>query len=122
MDPGSESSWEPSNEGNRIAFLAGLNQTVRIVSLTGEARREFAIQGWNGQSRLAWGPNGNGLFVSRQMLGAALLFHLDLMGRSQIVWKQDGDRGTYGIPSPDGRHLAIMRWTVGSNAWMLENF
>ena len=122
MDPGSESSWELSNDGTRIAFLAGLNQSVRIVSLNGEARRDFAIPGWNGQTRLAWARNGNGLFVARQAQGAALLFHLNLLGKCRMVWKQEGDRGTYGIPSPDGRHLAIMRWTATSNAWMLEDF
>jgi hypothetical protein len=35
---------------------------------------------------------------------------------------QEGGNGTYAIPSPDGRHLAIKSWTLDSNIWMMENF
>jgi hypothetical protein len=28
---------------------------------------------------------------------------------------------TYGIPSPDGQHLAFLGWTVNRNAWVVDN-
>ncbi len=43
------------------------------------------------------------------------------------MWEQKGtmgneSAGTSGIPSPDGRHLAMMGYTYNANMWMLENF
>jgi hypothetical protein len=35
------------------------------------------------------------------------------IGSSLYVW---------GVPSPDGRHLAIHTSTLNSNMWMAENF
>jgi hypothetical protein len=36
--------------------------------------------------------------------------------------KPRGGTGTYGVPSPDGRHLAMQKMTVEGNLWMMENF
>ena len=33
-----------------------------------------------------------------------------------------GSFGPWGVPSPDGRHLAMLGWTRNSNVWMLEGF
>src|SRR5271165_6383742 len=33
-------------------------------------------------------------------------------GNSHLLWKKDGGIGTFGIPSPDGRHLAMLGWTL----------
>jgi len=37
-------------------------------------------------------------------------------------WPYRGGLATRGIPSPDGLHLAIEGWSLGSNVWMMENF
>jgi len=37
------------------------------------------------------------------------------------LWTFKGPRGT-GIPSPDGRHLAITDYLQDSNIWMMEDF
>jgi hypothetical protein len=47
---------------------------------------------------------------------------VDLQGNARVLWDQAGGVGTYGLPSPDGHHLAMLGWTVNSNMWMLENF
>lgn len=38
------------------------------------------------------------------------------------MWDQKGGLVTWGDHSPDGRHLAILGYTVDSNVWMIENF
>jgi len=51
----------------------------------------------------------------------------DLRGNARIVWEQQGtlgneSAGTSGIPSPDGRHLAMMGFTQSANMWVIEGF
>jgi hypothetical protein len=45
-------------------------------------------------------------------------------GTTDVLWKRETlfNYGPAGIPSPDGRHLAILGHTINSNIWMLENF
>jgi hypothetical protein len=50
-----------------------------------------------------------------------------IAGLVYVVWKQKGtmgnlQAGTSGIPSPDGRHLAMMGYTYNANMWTLEDF
>ena len=83
---------------------------------------DFRVKGWNSLDSLAWTADGKALFVSNQTEDASVLLHVNLQGNSQVLWKQEGGVGTLGIPSPDGRYLAIMGWTLNSNIWMMENF
>jgi hypothetical protein len=49
--------------------------------------------------------------------------HVDLLGNSHVLWKQEGGLFTFATPSPDGRHLAMLGWTLqNNNIWMMENF
>src|SRR6266705_1940636 len=48
--------------------------------------------------------------------------YVDLQGNAQVLWENHEGFFTEGLPSPDGRHLAIMGSTVDGNMWMLENF
>ena len=65
--------------------------------------------------------DGKGFFVGSS--DGALLF-VDMDGRSEVLWKRQTlwGIGPAGLPSPDGRRLAISAWTIDSNMWMLENF
>lgn len=53
-----------------------------------------------------------------------MLLYVDLEGRANVLW-QEGFAcrdWTWGVPSPDGRHLALVGYTVDSNVWILKNF
>jgi hypothetical protein len=41
---------------------------------------------------------------------------------AQPIWQQPEPTKTWGIPSPDGRHLAMFGASVDSNVWMIDNF
>jgi hypothetical protein len=49
---------------------------------------------------------------------------VDLEGRAQVIWQQEMPYAdvNWGIPSPDGRHLAVLGYTTQANVWLLENF
>jgi hypothetical protein len=52
----------------------------------------------------------------------SVLMYVDLQGKSLVLWKEPGGLQTWGVPSPDGRYLAIEGFTLNSNIWMMENF
>jgi hypothetical protein len=54
-------------------------------------------------------------------LGSTRLF-VDLNGKAHALWQQKSNSLTWGIPSPDGRHLAVLGEDFNSNMWMIENF
>jgi hypothetical protein len=56
------------------------------------------------------------------MLKGTTLLRVDLQGQVLVLWKPEGGRATYAVPSPDGRHVALLGWTLDSNIWMMENF
>ena len=69
-----------------------------------------------------WAPDGKGFYVSSRSPRGATLLYIDVGGHAIPMWEQKGSFETWGVPSPDGRHLAILGYTVDSNVWMLENF
>jgi len=73
-----------------------------------------------------WAIDGKGMYVGSlaTLGGAADLAYVDLQGNVHSLWKAPSfsSFATWGIPSRDGRHLAIEGGTQDRNAWMLENF
>jgi eukaryotic-like serine/threonine-protein kinase len=120
-DPTDRYGFDVSPEGSRIAVLKFQTGSVHILSLTGQQTLEFTVGNW--MNGLDWAADGKGLFVSTSTgLGAALV-HVDLGGNAVALWEQPGEIvGTYGLPSPDGRHLLMYRSSINSNIWMLEGF
>lgn len=45
-----------------------------------------------------------------------------LDGKATVLWQRKGDLQSWGVPSLDGRYLAILGSTINSNAWLLEGF
>ena len=56
------------------------------------------------------------------MAWATTLLYVDLRGKARVLWQPKGSSDAYSVPSPDGKHLAIMRSVEGADAWLLENF
>jgi len=85
--------------------------------------RDIVINGWSDfNAGPDWAPDGKGFYVSSSSPRGATLLHVDLKGNVNALWEQKGSWQTWGVPSPDGRHLAILGLTVDSNVWMTENF
>jgi len=123
--------WDLSPDGSLLAFAQREDHEGRIqlLPLAGGEAREVSVGGWADLSPLYWEPDGKALWATAS--GAAppgdLLLRVDLQGRAQVVWQHKGItgwnyEGTKGVPSPDGRHLAVLGYTNDSNVWMLENY
>ncbi len=117
-----------SPDGSTFAFSRHREPEIhiRLFSLSGGSDREITVKGWPNLAGLYWSPDGKGMYcgsVSPQ--GGGALLYVDLAGSARLLWQHKGEAGDwfYGIPSPDGRYLAMLLGTVtNSNVWMLEGF
>ena len=51
------------------------------------------------------------------------LLYVDLKGNARVLWQYRGaGNEIWGIPSPDGRYMAIRGGAFSSNVWMVEGF
>jgi Tol biopolymer transport system component len=114
--------WDLSPDGTRIALLKHRAGQVQILSLNGRAPQEITVKGWNTLSSVVWTADGKGLFVSSYRQRGPVLLNVDLQGNARFLWEHPGGIEIYGVPSPDGRRLAMRGWNVESNVWMMENF
>jgi Tol biopolymer transport system component len=119
-------SWDLSRDGSRLAFTQADDQEgrIQIFPLSDGKARDINVKGWNSLWRLSWATHGEGLFVSRLLGVGSMLLYVDLRGRANVLWQQrlPGRWPPWGIPSPDGRNLALVGYAMDSNVWMLENF
>lgn len=115
-------AWDVSPDGTRLAVHNVPDGPYYILSLHGTELTRIQPRGWNTLRHCDWAADGKGLFVSAPTRRGSVLLHLDLQGRANVLWEQPVDNVTYARPSPDGRHIAMIGWTLHSNVWMMENF
>jgi serine/threonine protein kinase/Tol biopolymer transport system component len=114
--------WDLSPDGARIALLKNKEGRIQILSLNGGPPQEITVKGWDSLNSADWAAAGKGLVVSSRKERGPILLSVDLQGNARVLWEHAGSFKTYGVPSPDGRHLAMQRWIVDGNMWMMENF
>jgi eukaryotic-like serine/threonine-protein kinase len=114
--------WDLSPDGRRIALLKHRDARVQILSLTGGAPQDVTSKQRRALSSVIWAADGKELFVSSYTARGAEMLHMDLKGNTRLLWEHPGGIEIYGVPSPDGRHLAMRGWNVEGNLWMMENF
>jgi Tol biopolymer transport system component len=115
-----------SPDGSRVAIVMSQERRIRILSLQGEPSHDVAIPARPLDPRaFYWSSDGAGWYISSTpptgSAGSDLL-HVDLEGHVKVVWHHNVPEWTSGIPSPDGRHLALTHATIVSNVWMLKDF
>ena len=124
VDPAAPYRYGLSPSGSQMAVVkARVNEgRIRLVPLGGGAEQEINVKNWTDLNSLDWAPDGKGLYVTSQSPVGPVLLYVDLKGNAHVLWKQKGTFETWSwtIPSPDGKHLAILGEAVSSNAWMTE--
>ena len=116
-----DSHWALSPDGARLAVLNSSEPKIHILSLTGQPPSEIAIAGWPSLGYVSWTSDGKSLVVGSHKNREAALLNVDLEGKINLLWEQHGAFGVSGVPSPDGRHIAIWLWTTNNNIWMADN-
>jgi dipeptidyl aminopeptidase/acylaminoacyl peptidase len=106
-----EPNLDLSPDGNSIAFisLSTLAGQIRVISLLDGSERDVEVRGWNSLNHIDWAADGKGWYVSSETALATTLLYVDLGGNSTILLREPGFfTETWGIPSPDGKHLAFL--------------
>jgi Tol biopolymer transport system component len=113
---------EISLDGTKLAYSPSSAGPIHILSLRGLRPVLVPIRGLRISSDLSWAADGKGLYFGSSVKGRTVLLHIDMKGRTHVVWENQGGGWAYATPSSDGRHLAIAGETMNSNMWMMENF
>jgi Tol biopolymer transport system component len=116
-----DSHWALSPDGTRLAVLTSKEPKIHLLSLTGQPPGEIALDGWPSLGYLSWTSNGKSLVVGSHKDHDAVLLSVELEGKINLLWEQRGAFGVSGVPSPDGRHIAIWLWTTNNNIWIADN-
>jgi serine/threonine protein kinase/Tol biopolymer transport system component len=121
-DIGLDYSWQLSPDGSWIGIVKRHENQIRLVPMGGGQARTIEIKGYSDLEDLNWAVDSRSMFVSTLEPGGATVLHVDLGGNAQAVWQQSQSAFTWGLPSPDGRHLAILGSNSEANVWMIDNF
>jgi len=96
---------------------------IRLLSLSDGSDREFTVKGWSNVTGLDWSADGKGFYCGSVSPQSRTLLYVDLKGNARVLWQYKGTGGAIGgVPSPDGRYVAIGALVTNSNVWMLEGF
>jgi serine/threonine protein kinase/Tol biopolymer transport system component len=119
-DIGLDYSWQLSPDGLWIGILERHGNQIQLVPLRGGPIRTITVTGHPDLQELNWAIDSQSMFVSSVEPGTATLLHVGLNGDTELVWQQPNM--IWGIPSPDGRHLAILGASSDANVWLISNF
>jgi eukaryotic-like serine/threonine-protein kinase len=111
-----------SPDGKRFALIRWPGKALELLSLKGEMLQEIKIPEWRAAGPIEWAADGQGLFVPSLRLGGASLLYVSLRGEVHVIRENRGGNYSPALPSPDGRHLAMVSTAMNSNMWMMENF
>lgn len=114
-----------SPDGAYLLALRGAKGPIEIRSLSGGRSR--IIQPVNVENLLVvgWAADGNGFFATNRTKYGSEILHVDLQGNTRFLYKSSSKSyvgACGGVPSPDGRHLAIYDLQQSANMWMMESF
>ena len=121
-EPAAEYHWGLSADGTRIGILKFWDDRMHIVPLNGEAPQEVIVKDGTRAAGVFWAADGRGWFTQSKNQGSLVLLYVDLQGNIHSLWELKGGAALYGLPSPDGRHLAIVATARNNNVWLMEKF
>jgi hypothetical protein len=124
IEPGGQYHWAPSPDGSQVAIFKRewSSGQIRFLRLGSGEARTVTVEGYVNLTSLDWAPDSKSLFVATWGPGGAVLLRVDLTGRAQALWQQAGPGQIWGIPSPDGRRVAIGGSSEDANIWMIGDF
>jgi serine/threonine protein kinase len=118
------SNWDISPDGKVIAIsrFDPKQARIRFLSLEGKPIPDLLVEGWAAVNALDWMPDGKRLLLSSSNSRGSTLVLVEPDGSTRALMKQGGGGQIWGIPSPDGKRMALAGGMFDSNAWMMENF
>jgi serine/threonine protein kinase/Tol biopolymer transport system component len=115
-------AFELSPDGTRFAVNSEGDNRIKIFSVRGGLVKELYIKSTTSLVQSRWTPDGQALFVAGRVPGGTVLLRVSLDGQIRKLMQSHAPDIIMGMPSPDGRHIALTSWTQTTNIWMMENF
>lgn len=114
--------WAIAPDGIALAYIDRKKSRIRVLNLDSKAAQEIYVKAGKGLAGLSWSADGKGFLVSSATSQGSALLYVSLKGDTRALWEQKGAVQTSAIASPDGRHLAVLNWSLDNNIWMMEDF
>jgi hypothetical protein len=120
-------NWVLSHDGKYLAWPSENTTSkqfgIRVFSLDGKLKREIAVPGWLEVYGLDWAADSQSLWAcTRAPSGSSALLNVGLDQKITMMHSHPYLSLEWTVPSPDGRHLAIVQNSNRSNISLLENF
>jgi Tol biopolymer transport system component len=122
IEPNMEWALALSPDGKRLAVIRGSGNPLQILSLSGAVIEQIMVPEWRAAGPIEWAADGKGLFVPSLTPGGSSLLYVSLRGAVHVIRENRGGNYSGGLPSPDGRHIAMVGTATNSNMWLMENF
>ncbi|HMD86051.1 MAG TPA: protein kinase [Terriglobia bacterium] len=118
--------WALSPNGSRLALTEFDHREghIKIIATTSGEVHELRVKDWPGFFHIWWSSDNKSLIVGSFSNSGSTLLNVTLEGRTYVLRTQTllSTFNTWGVPSYDGRHLALMEYTTETDVWTLENF
>ncbi len=124
LEPWARYHWGLSPDGSQVGILKsawGENQ-IRFFQVRGGEARAITVKGYAQLISFDWAPDSKFVFVGTSGPGGATLLRIGLDGNVQPIWQQPQPLNIWGIPSPDGFHIAMFGTSSEANVWMIDDF
>src|SRR5215469_2464468 len=121
-EPGAQYNWAVSSDGTCIAVFKVWDSRIHIIRFNGEPVQVVTVRPHAQLVLISWASDDSGWFTATKGGSGARLLHIDPNGVASPLWDFKDGRFVYGLPSPDGQHLAIVATGRSNNVWLMENF
>ncbi len=118
-------NWSLSPNGSQLAIIPYRPEQniIQLRSTSDNTNHDLVVRGRVGVVTADWSADGNSLFVTTMdSEHKTALLKVKLDGSNHLLMKDDKNSIEWAIPSPDGKLLAINKYTGITNAWALANF
>ncbi len=96
---------------------------IRLLSLSGGSDRQITVRSWRRAEGLDWSADGKAMYCGAfSPEGGNAFLRIDLAGNVSVLWQRTDRLISWGIPSPNGHHMAMRVFANSSNLWMLAGF
>lgn len=112
--------WALSPDGTRIAVADARGSHIRILLLEGLASESITLAGQHHLGYVSFTSDSRGVIVPSVTDQGASLLSVSLSGATAVLWEQPGATDISGIPSRDGRQVAVWVRSRKASLWMAE--
>ncbi len=113
--------WSLSPDGSTLALILDGPKLV-FMNVADRRVHEIKVDDWSQLVAVDWAPDSKSVYIpSRKTNGDYVLLRVETNGAVRTVLEGGKvPRYTWGIPSPDGKRIAVQASSGENNVWMVD--